>query len=371
MRQALEKMKAALSTIVFLLTVLAVKGEPHSIKSVVFSNRCGRSNTEYGLVVTSHPQAGSYDFYNRTLFCEYTFNAMSPYGQVMLEFTHFDISVRYADHADCSSAYMRVYDGASTASSQLEELCGSDRPALIVSTGSSMTLEVLLDGNDTVMDFRAIFTSFREDNALGVCPDTVTDFHCETTKRCISTEVTCITPTNISNCGNQDYSDQSKLEPLYCPEEPTDLLPLWIALGILGAILLYLIYWCCWRPGYAEWACGCWRHKTCCDPCKWCSQGSRNCCRAFCAGPRGCHCCGPRNVGDSSGKGYNKMASSGPSSRKGVYVANYTGSGGGGGGGRANGGTSSASTPVPRSAGSGGQNSSNYDTDGLHTREGR
>ncbi|XP_077982956.1 uncharacterized protein LOC144437805 [Glandiceps talaboti] len=354
-------MKTLLVICVF-VTVFTVTetGTTHYITTVNFSNRCGGSSSEYGILLQSHGQSGSFDFFNTSLNCPFTFNAKSPYDRVMLEFRHFDISVRYADPSVCTMAYMNIHDGSSTSAAFLKEkICGSSRPDLTLSTGSSMTIDVVMDGNNTVMDFQAVLTAFRDETGVGACPDLVTDFHCETTKRCISTEMTCLSP-NISNCGDGDYSDQSKNAPLSCNESP-DYLPLWIVLGILAGLVPFLIYWCCWRPGYVEWLCGCWRHKRCIDPCKWCSRGSRNFCRAVCAGPRGCSCCGPRNVSDSSqsGNGYNKMGT-GPSSKKGVFVTNYTNSGPVYG---------NSPSPWPSNSSKG---DSDYDaTSGLHTRESR
>ena len=44
------------------------------------------------------------------------------------------------------------------------------------------------------------------------------------------------------------------------------MLPLWILLGLLGALLLLaILYWCCWRPGYCPWRLARVRNIGCCQ----------------------------------------------------------------------------------------------------------
>ncbi|XP_002742306.1 uncharacterized protein LOC100373498 [Saccoglossus kowalevskii] len=307
--------------IVYLFIVdLASAATSNSIEQDLFVNKCGRTKTDYGMLLDSHGKAGEYDFFNRSLICSYTFRASVPYTNVQVEFHWFDVGVRYMDTGSCTTAFMNIYDGMSSSDALLKgPLCGSDRPSLTMTTGDSVTIEVEIDGNSTVLDFRAVLTAYRGETVLGICPSATDDFHCETSKLCISTQMTCLSP-NISSCGNQDYSDQSKNDPLSCPYDYVDLIPLWIALAIVAATLPFLMYWCCWRPGYVQWVCCVCRHKSLGGPCELCTRKSRNCLRGLFAGCRGCACCGPRYIadaGDGEG-GYRKL-----SSRKGVYISNY------------------------------------------------
>ncbi|XP_033117557.1 uncharacterized protein LOC117117388 [Anneissia japonica] len=270
--------------------------------------------------MSSHSTQGQFDYFNRSVDCSYRVTAMADFTKVMIDFRWFDISERYGDNTNCSHASLWLYDGTSSGSPVLlENHCGTVRPSVIESTGTSMTIRVVSDGDWSVIDFRAVFTVistmvvpnnnyteclkffllkvervpnlFRHIFTATDCMSS--DFMCSTTARCISKEVTCDRQ-NISNCGGEDYSDQSDNSPSFCPvNEPANLVPLWISLAVLGALSPFILYWCFWRPGYLTWICGCCRRRRCSNNrCSCCTKHSKFFCQfvfsgAFCVG---CDC---------------------------------------------------------------------------------
>ncbi|XP_071476460.1 low-density lipoprotein receptor class A domain-containing protein 2-like [Diadema antillarum] len=230
---------------------------------------------QYSKILESHSDQLALDLYNVTIDCTYLMQAVDPYTRVMVDFRWFDVSRRYSmDNTACTHASVTFFDGDSTSSSQLgSTLCGTDRPALILSSGSSLTMQTKASGSQSVVDFQAVFTAFSDDTACS-------SFTCTTTRRCIDSAVTCDNQ-GISNCGNEDYSDQTDVD---CPVIYTtpDLRPLVYVAAVLALPLLFLTYWCCWRPGYLVWLCGCLRHRSCGD-CGWlCPLRSRGLCRRIC-----------------------------------------------------------------------------------------
>ncbi|XP_030840473.1 low-density lipoprotein receptor class A domain-containing protein 2-like [Strongylocentrotus purpuratus] len=193
----------------------------------------------------------------------------------MVDFRWFDVSRRYdSPNDDCDHASVEFFDGHSTSSSQLgNTLCGTDRPSLILSSGSSLTMRLQASGDFSVMDFRAIYTVFSDDTSCS-------SFTCTTTSRCIDSTVTCDNQ-GYGNCGEEDFSDQEDAD---CPVVYTtpDLRPLLYAALVLLLPFLFLLYFCCWRPGYMVWACGCWRRQSCRDCGCCCPVQSRGLCRRIC-----------------------------------------------------------------------------------------
>ncbi|XP_071958353.1 uncharacterized protein [Antedon mediterranea] len=265
-------------------------GSRDSLDTVTLLNsNCGQTIETYGFVMSSHSTQGRYDYFNQTTDCSYTVTAMGDFTKVMVDFRWFDIGERYGDNTNCSHASLRLYDGSSSTSAVLlQNPCGTVRPSVVESTGTSMTIRVTSNGDWSVIDFRAVFTAF---NSESDCQSS--DFQCSTTKRCISSEVVCDRQ-NISNCGAEDYSDQSDGSPSFCPiNEPADLMPLWISLAVIGVLSPFVLYWCCWRPGYFAWICGCCRRRRFSKkPCSCCTKHSKYFCKFICSGAlcAGCDC---------------------------------------------------------------------------------
>nr|XP_054770343.1 uncharacterized protein LOC129278149 [Lytechinus pictus] len=223
----------------------------------------------------SHSNQLTFDLYNVTIDCSYLIQANDPYTRVMVDFRWFDVNRRYGFPNDnCDHASVRIFDGPIASSSQLgDTLCGTDRPTLVLSSGSILTMRFQTSGDFSVMDFRAIYTAFSDNTSCS-------SFTCTTTGRCIDSTVTCDSQ-GYGNCGDEDFSDQ---EDVNCPVIYTspDLRPLLYAALALILPFLFLLYFCFWRPGYMVWACGCWRRRSLGD-CGWCCPvRSQGLCRRIC-----------------------------------------------------------------------------------------
>ncbi|KAM5129367.1 embryonic protein UVS.2-like [Mantella aurantiaca] len=79
----------------------------------------------------------------------------TPYGQTSLTFNGFDVQ----STSDCSSDYMRIYDGPSKNSSVLlDKTCGSQSIPQIIASTSQMLVEFVSDGSIAGVGFTATYS---------------------------------------------------------------------------------------------------------------------------------------------------------------------------------------------------------------------
>ncbi|XP_069823912.1 hatching enzyme 1.2-like [Dendropsophus ebraccatus] len=77
-----------------------------------------------------------------------------PINKILLEFNVFDVQ----SSANCSTDYMRIYDGPSRASPMLlDKTCGSGRLPALVSSGTVLLVELVTDSSVTTTGFNATF----------------------------------------------------------------------------------------------------------------------------------------------------------------------------------------------------------------------
>ncbi|KAM4723165.1 embryonic protein UVS.2-like [Rhinophrynus dorsalis] len=82
----------------------------------------------------------------------------NPSGQVSLNFEAFDVQ----SSSDCSSDYIKVYDGASTNSPLLlEKTCGRGQIPPLISSTNRMLVEFVSDDSTTATGFKASYTTVR------------------------------------------------------------------------------------------------------------------------------------------------------------------------------------------------------------------
>ncbi|KAM5129364.1 embryonic protein UVS.2-like [Mantella aurantiaca] len=82
----------------------------------------------------------------------------TPYGQASLTFNGFDVQ----STPDCSSDYMRIYDGPSKNSSVLlDKTCGSQSIPQIIASTSQMLVEFVSDGGIAGVGFKATYSPVR------------------------------------------------------------------------------------------------------------------------------------------------------------------------------------------------------------------
>ncbi|KAM4723162.1 embryonic protein UVS.2-like [Rhinophrynus dorsalis] len=82
----------------------------------------------------------------------------NPSGQVSLKFEAFDVQ----SSSDCSSDYIKVYDGASTNSPLLlEKTCGIGQIPPLISSTNRMLVEFVSDASTTATGFKASYSAVR------------------------------------------------------------------------------------------------------------------------------------------------------------------------------------------------------------------
>ncbi|KAM4723164.1 embryonic protein UVS.2-like [Rhinophrynus dorsalis] len=82
----------------------------------------------------------------------------NPSGQVSLKFEAFDVQ----SSSDCSSDYIKVYDGASTNSPLLlEKTCGRGQIPPLISSTNRMLVEFVSDASTTATGFKASYSTVR------------------------------------------------------------------------------------------------------------------------------------------------------------------------------------------------------------------
>ncbi|XP_038066533.1 uncharacterized protein LOC119736589 [Patiria miniata] len=270
----------------------------------------GSGTDQYGKILSSHDASKSQDIFNVSIMCVYVIEAKQPFQRVMLDFRWFDVSRRYFDDPSCEHASVTFYDGPDMTSPVLRDTtCGSQRLPLLTSSQSALTMQIYASGNLSVVDFKAVYSSFSNDSFCRSTEESEPRLLCQLTNRCISKALSCDRQ-GVSNCGDEDYSDQvNEIAPSSCPVTyDIDWTPLLISLACTAALTIpFLLYWCCWRPGYIPWLCGATRRARCCEMGRCCTTPSKHLCwRASrpcsCRGCMGCACtCCPGAVGPPHG----------------------------------------------------------------------
>ncbi|XP_022108109.1 uncharacterized protein LOC110988669 [Acanthaster planci] len=269
-----------------------------------------RSGTDhYGKILSSHSTSQSQDIFNIFIHCEYTMESKLPFQRVMLDFRWFDVSRRYLTDPTCEHASVTFYDGPDGATSPVlrNATCGSQRPALLTSSQSALSMQIYASGNLSVVDFVAVYSSFSNDTFCNSSEQPEERILCQSTNRCIPKDLSCDRQ-GVSNCGDEDFSDQvNEIAPAFCPvTHDIDWTPLLITVACIAALSIpLLLYWCCWRPGYIPWLCCTFRRRRCCELGGSCTTPSRHLCRRACScrGYAGCTCtCCPGAVGPQPGK---------------------------------------------------------------------
>ncbi|XP_066290576.1 uncharacterized protein [Branchiostoma lanceolatum] len=164
----------------------------------------------------------------------------------------------------CDTDYIAIYDGPDTSANLIEKLCYGNT---LLDTGNQdssgpyVTFRFVRSGK-YLYNFTMWYTSFH----TGSCEDRSTWLECAS-GRCIKFHLIC---DSANNCGRGDDTDQSNNAPASCEEEEPvaispDYTPIWVSLGLLGGLLAsFVVYWCCWRPGWGPWRFAVLRQLGCC-----------------------------------------------------------------------------------------------------------
>ncbi|XP_069597980.1 low-density lipoprotein receptor class A domain-containing protein 2 isoform X1 [Ranitomeya imitator] len=234
-----------------------------------------------------------------------------------------------------AGSYVQFYDGRGLHAEPLGfPLCGKTIPRPVLSTGAHLTLRLVTRGQQPRVDFVGDFTSFRVGFNASECWSEPY-FSCHNGK-CVPDSLVC-DPHGIDNCG--DGSDQASGPPANCvstdrrsggpgtigtrtPAEAKtpgtttvpdlqllvgnltcgneanqkSLVPdvvrphgsslerrsyasfhyLYIILGFV--VVVALLFWCCWSPGWFIWRVGVCRSIPCCNSfCASCHLCTRSC----------------------------------------------------------------------------------------------
>ncbi|XP_071785534.1 uncharacterized protein [Asterias amurensis] len=255
---------------------------------------------QYGKILASHDDSKSRDIFNVTILCVYVISAKPPFQRVMLDFRWFDVSRRYIADPLCEHSHVTFYDGPDpmTSSRLLNATCGSQRPQLFTSSQSSLSMVIYASGNLSVVDFMAVYSSFSDEQFSNSTDESEPRLVCLSTNRCIPKALSCDRQ-GVSNCGDEDYSDQlNELTPSFCPVVyDIDWIPVVVIVAcIAGLVVIFLLHWCCWRPGYIPWYLGRFRRTRCCELGGCCTTPSRH----FCSGV--CPCCNGYPCDKATGK---------------------------------------------------------------------
>ncbi|XP_069481458.1 embryonic protein UVS.2-like [Ambystoma mexicanum] len=131
--------------------------------------QCGVCSSRYSTVTGTLVSSNYPSAYPNNASCVYLIRV--PFDKVYLKFDAFDLQ----SSTDCTSDYVKIYDGGSDASPVLlNRACGTGKLPPFTSSGSVMLVEFKTDGSTTASGFKASFSTAQCGGSYLSAPGTIT-----------------------------------------------------------------------------------------------------------------------------------------------------------------------------------------------------